>query len=108
MKNKTSTKRILIADDHPMLRYGLAQLINHEPDLQVGAEAENARQVLDTVARQKFDLVLLDLSLPDKNGLELIKDLRVAGWIHIVLDEVFRRYAVHCLGNAIAEAVVNH
>jgi DNA-binding NarL/FixJ family response regulator len=79
LKNKKITapaKRILIVDDHPMMRTGLAQLINHEPDLKVVAEADNAGQAIDAVAKQKFDLALLDISLPDKSGLELIKDLR--------------------------------
>ncbi len=76
-KNTNSAKRILIIDDHPMLRKGLAQLINNEPELKVGAEADNARQAIDAVSKQPFDLALLDISLPDKSGLELIKDLRV-------------------------------
>lgn len=76
LKNQKSSKRILIVDDHPMMRNGLAQLIGNEPDLKVCAEADTAGQAIDTVARQKFDLALLDISLPDKNGLELIKDLR--------------------------------
>ncbi|MGA3267437.1 MAG: response regulator transcription factor [Verrucomicrobiota bacterium] len=76
-KHKSDRKRIFIVDDHPMMRHGLAQLIDSEPDLTVCAEADSAGQALDAVARQKFDLVLLDISLPDKNGLELIKDLQV-------------------------------
>jgi DNA-binding NarL/FixJ family response regulator len=75
-KNKNSAKRLLIVDDHPMMRTGLAQLIGNEPDLQVIAEADNARQALAVVEKNNFDLALLDISLPDKNGLELIKDLR--------------------------------
>ena len=76
-KDKSDRKRIFIVDDHPMMRHGLAQLIDSEPDLTVCAEAGDAGQALDAVGRQKFDLVLLDISLPDKNGLELIKDLQV-------------------------------
>ena len=75
-KNKNSAKRLLIVDDHPMMRTGLAQLIGNEPDLKVVAEADNARQALAVVEKNNFDLALLDISLPDKNGLELIKDLR--------------------------------
>jgi DNA-binding NarL/FixJ family response regulator len=75
-KNKNSDRRILIVDDHPMMRTGLAQLINNEPGLKVSAEADTAGQAIDLVAKQKFDLALLDISLPDKSGLELIKDLR--------------------------------
>jgi DNA-binding NarL/FixJ family response regulator len=62
-------------DDHPMMRKGLAQLIDNEPDLKVSAEADTAGQAIDLVAKQKFDLALLDISLPDKSGLELIKDI---------------------------------
>src|SRR6516225_9768706 len=80
-KTKISPKRILIVDDHPMLRTGLAQLIDNEPDLKVFAEADTAGQAIDLVAKQKFDLALLDISLPDKNGLELIKDIRAASRI---------------------------
>jgi DNA-binding NarL/FixJ family response regulator len=75
-KTKAAPKRILIVDDHPMMRTGLAQLIDNEGDLKVCAEADNAGQAIDIVAKQKFDLALLDISLPDKNGLELIKDIR--------------------------------
>ena len=75
-KTKIPAKRILIVDDHPMMRTGLAQLIDNEPDLKVTAEADNAGQAINLVTKQKFDLALLDISLPDKNGLELIKDIR--------------------------------
>ena len=75
-KTKISPKRILIVDDHPMMRTGLAQLIGNEPDLKVCAEADNAGQAINLVSKEKFDLALLDISLPDKSGLELIKDIR--------------------------------
>ena len=75
-KTKIPAKRLLIVDDHPMMRTGLAQLIDNEDDLQVCAEADNAGQALNAVAKQKFDLALVDISLPDKSGLELIKDIR--------------------------------
>src|SRR5579883_2258533 len=74
-KIKPVTKRVLIVDDHPMMRQGLAQLIDNEPDLKVCAQADTAGQALDVAVGQKLDLVLLDISLPDKNGLELIKDV---------------------------------
>ena len=74
-KSKT-IRQLLIVDDHPMMRTGLTQLIDNEPDLKVAAEADNARQALDQVMKVKFDLILLDISLPDKNGLEVIKDIR--------------------------------
>ncbi len=75
-KKTPPAKRLLIVDDHPMMRNGLAQLIDSEGDLKVLAQADNARQAIEIVSKQKFDLALLDISLPDKNGLELMKDLR--------------------------------
>ena len=72
-KNK---KRILIVDDHPMMRQGLAQLIGEEADLTICGEAEKASQALEGIGKLKPDLVLADISLPDKSGLELIKDMQ--------------------------------
>lgn len=74
--NPQRKTRILIVDDHPLMRQGLAQLINHEPDLIVSAEANNAAEALGLLDSAKVDLMLLDLSLPGKSGLELIKDIR--------------------------------
>ncbi len=72
-------KRILIVDDHPMMRQGLAQLINHERDLVTSGEADTAADAVQGIARHQPHLVLLDISLPDRNGLELIKDIQ-ARW----------------------------
>jgi DNA-binding NarL/FixJ family response regulator len=69
-------KRIFIVDDHPMMRQGLAQIIGVEPDLTICGEAENAENALDRIGALKPDLVLADISLPGKNGLELIKDFQ--------------------------------
>jgi DNA-binding NarL/FixJ family response regulator len=69
-------KRVLIVDDHPMMRQGIAHFIETEPDLSVCGQAENARDALDAVGILKPDLVLADISLPGKNGLELIKDFQ--------------------------------
>jgi DNA-binding NarL/FixJ family response regulator len=68
--------RILIVDDHPLMREGLRGAINREPDLMVCGEAENAQQALAVIRKLAPDLALVDITLPDKNGLELIKDLQ--------------------------------
>lgn len=75
-KPNVSEKRILIVDDHPMMREGLAQLIQQERDLKVCGQADTAHQALELIREQKPDLVLADITLPDKNGLELIKDIQ--------------------------------
>ncbi|HRJ11016.1 MAG TPA: response regulator transcription factor [Prosthecobacter sp.] len=69
-------KRILLVDDHPIMRHGLAQLIRGEDGLEVCGEAGSAREGLEAVARHQPDLVVIDLTLPDKNGLELLKDIQ--------------------------------
>ncbi len=59
-----------------MMREGLAQLIEHETDLKTAAQADSAAQAMQLMATSLPDLLLLDISLPDKSGLELIKDVR--------------------------------
>jgi DNA-binding NarL/FixJ family response regulator len=72
----TARKKILIVDDHPMMREGLRGTINREPDLVVCGEAANANQALDAVPKLAPDLVLVDITMPGKSGLELVKDLK--------------------------------
>ena len=69
-------KKILIVDDHPMMREGLSGVINHELDLTVCGAVENAHQAMDAIPKLSPDLVLVDITLPGKNGLELVKDLK--------------------------------
>jgi len=69
-------RRILIVDDHPIVREGLVQQINREPDLRVCAQASNASHALAAVDEHQPDLVLVDINLPGRSGLELIRDLR--------------------------------
>lgn len=69
-------KRIFILDDHPMTRRGLAQLIQNDPNLTVCGEAENAPQALAALKPPFPDLILSDITLPGKSGLEFIKDIK--------------------------------
>jgi DNA-binding NarL/FixJ family response regulator len=68
--------RILIVDDHPVFRDGLAGLTGREPDWTVCGVADNAQDALAAIERLKPALVLVDISLPGRSGLELIKDIR--------------------------------
>ncbi|MBB5035068.1 response regulator [Prosthecobacter vanneervenii] len=74
--SEKSVKRVILVDDHPIMRHGLAQLIRAEDGLDVIGEAGNAREGLEVVGKLKPDLAVIDLTLPDKNGLELVKDIR--------------------------------
>jgi DNA-binding NarL/FixJ family response regulator len=69
-------KRILVVDDHPIVRQGLEQQLDREPDLMVCAQASNASQALAAVEEHRPDLVLVDINLPGRSGLELIRDIR--------------------------------
>jgi DNA-binding NarL/FixJ family response regulator len=66
----------LLIDDHPIVRQGLSQLVNQQPDLQVCAEAASARDALRAVEKSAPDIAVVDISLDDRSGIELIKDLR--------------------------------
>lgn len=70
-------KRILLVDDHPLLRQGVAVLIDREPDLQVCGEAQSAAEALQAARSLRPDLALVDISLGERSGLELIKDLKI-------------------------------
>lgn len=69
-------KKILLVDDHPLMRRGQADLLSREQDLMVCGEAGTAREAMEAIAKLKPDLVLVDMTLPDKDGLELIKDIQ--------------------------------
>ena len=68
-------KRILVVDDHPMTREGIAQWLRLEPDFDVCREAETAAHALEAVISLHPDIVLTDITLPGRSGLELIKDI---------------------------------
>lgn len=68
--------RILVADDHPIVRQGLKQIIADFPDMVVAAEAADGQEVLNHVWKDEFDVALLDISLPDRNGLDILKQLK--------------------------------
>jgi DNA-binding NarL/FixJ family response regulator len=69
-------RNVVVVDDHPMFRDRLAQIIDHEPDMQVCGEAGDAQEGLRVVQSTKPDLVIVDITLTGINGLELVKTLR--------------------------------
>ena len=69
--------RVLLVDDHPIVRQGIRTVVDLEPDLEVCGEADGAAEALRAVEEFRPDLAVVDLSLKDSSGLELIKDLRI-------------------------------
>jgi len=68
--------RVLIADDHPVVRRGLRQMLDAEQDLDVVLEAKDGHEVIEQSARVAWDVAVLDYNMPGKGGIELVKELR--------------------------------
>jgi DNA-binding NarL/FixJ family response regulator len=80
MQGRTDSRNkrtVLIVDDHPIVRQGLAQLINQEKDLEVCGQAEDAHEAIQAIRQLNPDMVIVDISLKDTSGMELIKDLKI-------------------------------
>jgi DNA-binding NarL/FixJ family response regulator len=77
MTESANRTRIVLVDDHPMVRERLAEVINREDDMAVCGEAEDRANALEVIGREQPDLAIVDLTLKRSNGLDLIKDLRV-------------------------------
>lgn len=69
--------KILIADDHAIVREGLKQIISETLDMAVVAEASNGEDVLEKVSANKYDVVLLDISMPGRSGLDILRQLKI-------------------------------
>ena len=72
----SNLKKILIADDHAIFREGLKQVISKSSIMTVAAEAENGMEVLKKVRENHFDVVVLDISMPGRNGLDILSDIK--------------------------------
>lgn len=73
MKDKI---KIIIADDHPIFRDGLKQLIEKEDNMSVTGEAEDGQKALELIQKNKPDIAILDMSMPEKTGLDVLRELR--------------------------------
>ena len=75
----TARTRVLLVDDHPITREGLKQLIERRPNMAVCGEAQSAAEALRAVDELSPDLAVVDISLRDSNGVDLIMDLLTRG-----------------------------
>jgi len=92
--------RILIADDHPLVREGLKKILKEESDMDVVGEAQNSEELAGLMQRRKFDVVVTDLSMPGRNALELLKDVsKIAPRIPVLILTMHpeERFAVRAI-----------
>jgi len=68
--------KILIADDHSIVRQGLKQIVAEEGDIIVSAEAANSDELFDSISQKECDLIILDINMPGRSGIEILKDLK--------------------------------
>lgn len=68
--------RILIADDHPIFRQGLKQTLSDEPGMIVSCEAQNSQETLEFVRKHELDVVVMDMTMPGRGGIDLLKELK--------------------------------
>lgn len=68
--------KIIIADDHPLFREGMKKIINDQKDLKIVGETENSAGILDLIAKTETDVLLLDISLPGRSGIDITKDVK--------------------------------
>ena len=68
--------RILVADDHSVVRQGIKQIIADEPDMTIVGEAGTGREALELMRSGSFDLIILDISMPGQGGLDILRELK--------------------------------
>ena len=92
--------KIFIADDHELVREGLKKILKEEHDIKVVDEANNGDEVLDKVHKSECDIILLDMNMPGKSGLDLIKELKtLLPELHILVLSIYpeEKYALRAL-----------
>jgi two-component system, NarL family, invasion response regulator UvrY len=68
--------RILVADDHAVVREGIKHIFSETPDMYIAGEASNGQEVLENIGKRDYDLLLLDIAMPGRDGLEILKEIK--------------------------------
>lgn len=94
--------RVLIVDDHDVVRKGLRQILTEMPGIVVAAEAATGQEALEIAAREDFNVAILDLAMPGRGGLETLKELtarKTSPKVLVLSIHSEDQYALHCLRN---------
>jgi DNA-binding NarL/FixJ family response regulator len=92
--------RILVADDHGVVRKGIAQIVADSPDMEVTAEAATGEEAMELVRTRPFDVVVLDIAMPGGGGLDVLRELRAENpALKVLVLSVYseEQYAIRCL-----------
>jgi two-component system invasion response regulator UvrY len=92
--------RLLIADDHAIVRQGLKQIVSESSEMVVAGEAENGEEALALARKLSYDVAIIDISMPGRGGLDILKDLKAArpsAKIVILSMHPEEQYAIRCL-----------
>jgi two-component system invasion response regulator UvrY len=92
--------RVLVADDHAVVRRGLVQILTEAPDMVVAGEASTGREVLQAVRKHDYDVLVLDIAMPEGGGLEVLQQLQTLKLdLHVLILSMYpeRQYAVRAL-----------
>jgi DNA-binding NarL/FixJ family response regulator len=108
----TQKKRIIIIDDHPLFREGIKTILSRKPKYDVVGETGSGREGLHMVKHIKPDLVLLDLSLPDMRGLELIREILISSFqtrilivsMHSKIDYIVKSFQYGAMGYVVKDS----
>ncbi|HZV99061.1 MAG TPA: response regulator transcription factor [Methylophilaceae bacterium] len=96
----SKTTRVIIIDDHVILRDGLKQILEETQNIEIIGEGESAAEAIRLCSQNKFDVLLLDISLPDRNGIEALKQIKKANPdVAVLMLSMYRedQYAVRAL-----------
>jgi two-component system invasion response regulator UvrY len=92
--------RVLIVDDHPIVRQGLRWVLDNAVGIETGGEATNGVEALEILREGKFDIVLLDISMPEKDGIDVLKEIMdMDNEIKVLILSIHpeNKYAVHLM-----------
>jgi DNA-binding NarL/FixJ family response regulator len=92
--------KVLIADDHPVVRKGLKRILQETPDMTVAGEASNSQEALSQVLENDFEVVLLDISMPGRSGLDILSQLKqLKPFLHVLILSAYpeEQFAVRAL-----------